>query len=228
MAGKALSEPEEATAALKALGELLAGVDEAGRGPIAGPVVAAAVVLPPGAAIPGVNDSKKLTEAKREELYALILKTALSVATCIIEAEIIDRINILAATHQAMIGAVEKLDVRPHLVLVDGLPVPHFPYPQLALIDGDARSLSIASASIVAKVTRDRIMREMEKAHPGYGFDRNKGYCTRSHKEALYRLGPCPIHRRSFEPVRSLIAKGAERSRQLSFWDLCGPDTAVK
>jgi ribonuclease HII len=228
MAENALSEPEEAVAALKTFGELLAGVDEAGRGPIAGPVVAAAVVLPPGAAIPGVDDSKKLTEAKREELYGMILETALSVATCVVDAETIDRINILAATHQAMIGAVEKLDVRPHLVLVDGLPVPGFPYPQLALVGGDARSLSIASASIVAKVTRDRIMREMEKAYPGYGFSRNKGYCTHEHKEALYRLGPCPIHRRSFEPVRSLVAGCSACSEQLSFWNLCNPDTAVK
>jgi ribonuclease HII len=181
----------------------VAGVDEAGRGPLAGPVVAAAVVLPDGFRHDSLNDSKKLTERMRESIFTEITTDGyIRWALAIIESEEIDRLNILRATHEAMRRAVAKLDPQPQHVLIDGLPVKPFPLPQTALVGGDGLSFSIAAASIVAKVTRDRLMLEHDAKFPGYDFARHKGYGTPQHLAALKKNGPCPIHRRSFLPVR--------------------------
>ena len=178
---------------------LIAGVDEAGRGPLAGPVVAAAVILYPGAEILGINDSKKLSEKKRESLYPEILEKAMAVGVGIVSAGRIDEINILQATYEAIRKAVETLCFRPDLLLVDAVTIPGLDgIRQVPIIKGDAKSLSIGAASIVAKVTRDRIMREMDEIYPEYGFAGHKGYGTAAHIEALQKFGPCPIHRRSF------------------------------
>ncbi|MGQ9524227.1 MAG: ribonuclease HII [Armatimonadota bacterium] len=201
-----LSEPEEALA-LASSGDLLMGVDEAGRGPIAGPVVAAAVVLRLGDRIPRVNDSKHLTASSREELFQILAHSVVAVATAVVGAEQIDRINILRATHLAMQEAVRSVAVKPKLILVDGYAVPNLPFPQVPLIRGDQRSLCIAAASIVAKVTRDRIMHDLDTKYPGYGFAAHKGYPTREHIRRLKELGPCPEHRRSFSPVKRVIAE---------------------
>lgn len=183
----------------------VAGVDEAGRGPLAGPVVAAAAVFPPNSWIDGVNDSKKLTAARRSELYDLILQTAAGIGVGIITHEVIDRINILQATHRAMEEAVARIDPAPQFLLVDGRSLPNFTTPFMAIVDGDERSFSIAAASIVAKVTRDRLMEDFDKQFPHYGFAQHKGYGTKHHYEALQKFGPCEIHRKSFrlfaEPV---------------------------
>lgn len=176
----------------------IAGVDEAGRGPLAGPVVAAAVILPPGTMICYLNDSKQLTAARREELYPLIKKVALGCAVGICSPAEIDRLNIYGAVMQAMRGALSALPLEPEVVLVDGFPIRDIKLPQKAIPGGDALSLSIAAASVVAKVTRDRIMLDLHRRYPEYGFDRNKGYATREHRLALARCGPCPEHRRSF------------------------------
>lgn len=177
----------------------IAGVDEAGRGPLAGPVVAAAVILPAGAFLPEVDDSKKLGSYKRERLYQEIISKALAFGVGEVAVETIDRINIGKASLQAMRKAVEALPISPDLLLIDGnYPIPGILIKQVTIIGGDAQSLSIASASILAKVTRDRLMEAYEVLYPGYGFSQNKGYGTRSHREALKRLGPCEIHRRSF------------------------------
>ena len=187
----------------------VAGVDEAGRGPLAGPVVAAAVVFSGVPPVEGLNDSKKLTESRREALYdALIGATGVSWAVGVIGAGEIDRINILQATRRAMEIALSELDPRPDLALLDGLPFREFAFPHRAIVGGDARSLSIAAASIIAKVTRDRLMRRLNGEFPGYGFDRNKGYGTAEHLEALRRLGPCRAHRRSFSPVAQASLPG--------------------
>jgi ribonuclease HII len=189
---------------------LVAGVDEAGRGPLAGPVVAAAVVLPCRwsetgleSRLRGLNDSKQLTEAQREEYYA-ILTTHPDIGYGIgsADVEVIDRINILQATHRAMNLALEQLQPSPEHVLVDGRPVKSMRFPQTALVKGDARSYSIAGASVLAKVTRDRLMRQYDERYPGYGFAEHKGYGTPQHLAAIQALGPCPIHRRSFAPFR--------------------------
>lgn len=188
----------------------IAGVDEAGRGPLAGPVVAAAVIFPAAVvrrrlppALADLNDSKQCTPAGRERLFhALETLPDIELATALIEPEEIDRLNILRATHRAMELAVGRLQPPPGHLLVDGLPALIPGISQTALVQGDARSFSIAAASIVAKVTRDRLMIEYHARFPGYGFHRHKGYPTREHLEALDRLGPCPIHRRSFTPVR--------------------------
>jgi len=181
----------------------VAGVDEAGRGPLAGPVVAAAVILPPTFRHDSLNDSKQLPPHTRESIYCeLTANGDVRWAVAIVETDEIDRLNILRATHQAMRRAVALLDLRPQHVLIDGLPVRPFPLPQTALVGGDALSFSIAAASVIAKVTRDRLMVEMDAVHPGYDFARHKGYCTPQHIEALKKHGPCPIHRRSFLPVR--------------------------
>lgn len=201
-----LSEPEEVLAAVSE-GDLLAGVDEAGRGPIAGPVVASAVVLRLGDCIPGVDDSKRLTARAREDLFSVICRTAVAVATAVVGVEEIDRTNILMATHLAMRQAVEALTAHPELILVDGHGVPGLLHPHMPLIRGDKRSLCVAAASIVAKVTRDRIMCQLDAQYPGYGFAAHKGYPTREHILRLRKLGPCPEHRRSFAPVRSVIAE---------------------
>ena len=183
----------------------IVGIDEAGRGPLAGPVVAAAVWLPPGFEAAGINDSKKLTEARREKEYERITNTPEVLwAAGIADVAEIDRINILKATHLAMRRAVEGLGRAPGLCLIDGLPVPGFPWPHEAVVKGDSMSLAIAAASIVAKVVRDRMMRELARKFPEYGFERHKGYGTMAHLEALRRHGPCPVHRRSFGPVAQL------------------------
>ncbi len=180
----------------------LAGIDEAGRGPLAGPVVAAAVVLPTGFRLPGLDDSKKLTAAKRDGLYAaLTAYPGVSWASAHLDSSEVDRWNILRATHRAMRQAFLALKPRPEHALIDGLPVPDFPCPQTALVGGDGRSLSIAAASIIAKVERDRAMRELDVKYPEYGFSKHKGYPTPEHLARLREHGPCPVHRRSFSPV---------------------------
>jgi ribonuclease HII len=192
--------------ALRARGlRWIAGVDEAGRGPLAGPVSAAAVILPPGFSCPGLDDSKKTSAARRETLYQLLTENpdviwAVAMAGC----EEIDRLNILRATHLAMRRAVEALNPSPDHCLIDGLPVRDFPFPHDAIVKGDGLSLSIAAASIIAKVTRDRMMREIDREFPQFGFARHQGYGTKAHLEALRIHGPCRHHRRSFQPVAQL------------------------
>lgn len=183
---------------------MIAGVDEAGRGPLAGPVVAAAVVLDTssnGLLIEGLNDSKQLSAARREALYPLIMGKALSVGVGVVDALGIDRINILQATIVAMKQAIEGLAISPDFVLIDALTLPDFPLPQKGIIKGDASSASIAAASIVAKVTRDRMMVDLHQRFPQYGFDIHKGYGTRLHLDRLREYGPCEIHRKSFRGV---------------------------
>ncbi len=182
----------------------IAGVDEAGRGPLAGPVVAAAVILPPNVFISGLDDSKRLSPRRREELFSLIKKQAKAVGVGIVGQRAIDRINILQATFLAMGRAVGGLGPSPQYLLVDGLIIPDIDIFQLSIVRGDRLSISIAAASIVAKVTRDRIMMEKDKHLPQYGFARHKGYATRRHLEALAEHGISPLHRRSFRPVREM------------------------
>ncbi len=192
----------------------IAGIDEAGRGPLAGPVVAAAVIFSKGSRIPVVNDSKQLSEKQRLEMRENIL-AAKDVRFSVIEVgpEEIDFLNILRATHQAMRKAVLSLGIA-EFALIDGLPVPDFPLPSEAIVKGDSKSASIAAASILAKTRRDEIMVEMDKLYPEYGFASHKGYGTAEHLEALKKYGPCPIHRKSFAPVRDIINPPPE---QLSF-----------
>jgi ribonuclease HII len=180
----------------------IAGIDEAGRGALAGPVVAAAVILPEEFRHRKLNDSKQLSPELREAIYADLTSNAQVLwAIGVVDHLEIDRINILRATHQAMRAAIETLVATPDHVLIDGLPVFPFPFPQTAIIDGDCYSLSIAAASIIAKVTRDRMMRDFCAQFPNYCFEQHKGYGTELHLTRLHELGPCPIHRRSFEPV---------------------------
>jgi ribonuclease HII len=184
---------------------LVAGVDEAGRGPLAGPVCAAAVVLPDGFEHEVLNDSKRLSTDQRAQIFEEItVIRGLVWSMVMIHAEEIDRINILRATHAAMRRAVQELFPAPHCALIDGRPVPDFPLPSQALVKGDCLSLSIAAASVIAKVSRDRFMIAAAREHPEYGFEKHKGYGTRGHLAALCRHGPCPLHRRSFEPVHQL------------------------
>lgn len=184
----------------------IAGIDEAGRGPLAGPVVAAAAILPEGFRHDALDDSKKLTVRQRERIYAeLTVRTDIVWAAAIVHSEEVDRLNILRATHEAMRRAVAALAVAPGHVLIDGLPVRPFPIEQTALVGGDGLSLSIAAASVIAKVTRDRIMIAMDTQHPGYDFARHKGYGTPQHLARLRAHGPCPIHRRSFLPVAQAL-----------------------
>jgi ribonuclease HII len=179
----------------------LAGVDEAGRGPLAGPVVAAAVVLPPGTRIHGVDDSKRVLAQERERLFEIIRARALGVGVAIVDHLTIDRINILQATRLAMGQALASLAMEPELVLTDFVEVPGLRCPQRNLVDGDRRSASIAAASIIAKVTRDRIMEAADREFPLYGFARHKGYATPEHRDALERHGPCPLHRQTFAGI---------------------------
>jgi ribonuclease HII len=193
----------------------VAGVDEAGRGPLAGPVTAAAVIFPNRWHSSGLderlrdlNDSKQLTEVQRENFFSILTShTEICFAICSVDAETIDRINILQATHRAMNEALAQLNPPPQHALVDGRPVKTMRVPQTALVKGDARSYSIAAASVLAKVTRDRMMLEFDRQFPGYGFAEHKGYGTPQHLAAIARLGPCPIHRKSFAPMKE---KGVE------------------
>lgn len=188
---------------------LVAGVDEAGRGPLAGPVVVAAVILDAKRPIDGLDDSKKLTEARREELFALIVAHALAYSVVAIEREEIDRINIFQATMLGMTQALQRLTPAASEALIDGNQLPKsLPCPARAIIGGDALEPSISAASILAKVSRDRLMVAMETRYPGYGFAAHKGYSTPGHLAALQRLGPCAEHRRSFAPVKLLLDQG--------------------
>ena len=176
----------------------ICGIDEAGRGPLAGPVVAGAVILPRGCEIFHLNDSKKLSAARREELYDEIMEKAVSVGVGMASPARIDEINILQATYEAMRQAVDSLSTEPELLLNDAVTIPEMTIPQVPIIKGDAKSVSIAAASIIAKVTRDRLMIQYDDILPGYGFAQNKGYGSKEHIEALKSLGPTPIHRHSF------------------------------
>jgi ribonuclease HII len=197
---------EQLESALRARGlKIVAGVDEAGRGPLAGPVAAAAVVVPAGWRCPGLDDSKRLSAARRERLFERITTdTAVSWSLAFAEPDEIDRINILRATHAAMARAVAGLKLAVDHCLVDGLAVRDFPWPHDGVVKGDGKSLSIAAASIIAKVSRDRVMLGFAREFPDYGFERHMGYGTKAHLEALRLHGPCRLHRRSFQPVAQL------------------------
>ncbi len=184
----------------------IAGIDEVGRGPLVGPVVTAAVILPKDFYDVRINDSKKLTEKKRELLYDVIMENALSVGIGMSSPEVIDEINILNATKKAMIEAINNLSIKPEHLLIDAVKL-DIDIPQTSIIKGDAKSESIAAASIIAKVTRDRMMVELDKKYPMYDFKHNKGYGTKKHIEALYEYGPISEHRKSFAPVSELTNK---------------------
>lgn len=196
--------------------KLIAGVDEAGRGPLAGPVTAAAVILDLTCPIYGIDDSKKLCPSKRERLYEEILKQAVCYNVISIDNEEIDEINILQASLKAMCLAVQGLKVQPDIVLVDGGYTLPLKTKVKAVIQGDCTSLSIAAASILSKVTRDRMMNEIDKLYPQYGFSKNKGYPTKEHISALKKYGPCKVHRKSFAPVKELIN---EACRKINFFE---------
>jgi ribonuclease HII len=178
--------------------QVICGIDEAGRGPLAGPVCAAACILPAGLTIEGLNDSKKLSEKRREALYERITASALAWSVCLVDEKRIDEINILQATYEAMRGAAEGLSLRPDLCLVDGNRDPGLGLPTRTVVKGDATCASVAAASILAKVTRDRLMLRLDRDYPQYGFAVHKGYGTKAHYAAVDALGLCPIHRRSF------------------------------
>lgn len=184
---------------------LVAGVDEAGRGPLAGPVVSAAVILPAGFSVAGVNDSKKLSAAKRERLFDDIHSQALSVGVGIADHEEIDRLNILQASLLSMVRAVEHLSAKPDFLLIDGIFTLPSPLPQAPIKKGDSLSVSIAAASIIAKVTRDRLMDRYALEYPQYGFEKHKGYPTKMHRETIARFGACHIHRKSFGGVKEFV-----------------------
>lgn len=178
--------------------QYICGIDEVGRGPLAGPVVAGAVILPKDCDILYINDSKKLTAAKREELAAIIMEKAISAKTALVTSEYIDEVNILQATYEAMRKAIKSLDPSPDLLLNDAVNIPGVDIKQVPIIKGDAKSISIGAASIIAKVTRDAMMVEYDKIYPEYDFASNKGYGSAKHIEALKKYGPCPIHRKTF------------------------------
>jgi ribonuclease HII len=178
--------------------KLVAGIDEAGRGPLAGPVVAASVILPKGVFIDGLNDSKKLSPKKRDELFEVIKGKALSYSVGIVDEKYIDETNILVATKKAMLIAVQALEIKPELLLIDAVKLDSVDINQISIIKGDALSISIAAASIIAKVTRDRLIVEMDEKYPLYGFVKHKGYGTKDHISAIKKYGICPIHRVSF------------------------------
>ena len=183
----------------------IAGIDEAGRGPLAGPVVAAAVIFPPQVNIPGLNDSKKLSTKKREELFPKIQEISVSYGVAVVGEKVIDKINILQAARLAMKQAVETLKITPGLLLIDGNQKIDSTLNQWAIVKGDSRSLSIAAASVLAKVTRDRIMDDYHKLYPQYEFNRHKGYGTKLHRNLIQEHGPCPIHRNTFKGVAEYI-----------------------
>ena len=183
--------------------ELIAGVDEVGRGPLAGPVVAAAVILPKACKIPGLNDSKKIPKSKHKEIYEAVLQEAIAISIGVKDNHVIDQVNIYEATKLAMMEAIGQLEPQPQHLLIDAMKL-DLPISQTSIIKGDANSLSIAAASIVAKVTRDQMMEEFDKEYPGYDFAQNAGYGTAKHLAGLDKLGVTPIHRRSFEPVKSM------------------------
>lgn len=187
--------------------EIIAGVDEAGRGPLAGPVVAAAVILPKNFESVELDDSKKLSSARREKIYNNITSPDSNViyAYSIVDEGLIDKINILRATHKAMAQAVLNLSIKPSFVIIDGMPVKDFPVPNDSIVKGDSKSLSIAAASIIAKVERDKLMLKYSKLYPEYKFEKHKGYGTKAHLEALNKFGPCNIHRKSFAPVKKFL-----------------------
>ena len=183
--------------------ELIAGVDEVGRGPLAGPVVAAAVILPKACKIPGLNDSKKIPKSKHKEIYEAVLQNAIAIGIGVKDNHVIDQVNIYEATKLAMMEAIGQLEPQPQHLLIDAMRL-DLPISQTSIIKGDANSLSIAAASIVAKVTRDQMMEEFDREYPGYDFAQNAGYGTAKHLAGLDKLGVTPIHRRSFEPVKSM------------------------
>ena len=183
--------------------QLIAGVDEVGRGPLAGPVVAAAVILPKACKIPGLNDSKKIPKSKHKEIYEAVLQNAVAIGIGIKDNQVIDQVNIYEATKLAMMEAIGQLEPQPQHLLIDAMKL-DLPISQTSIIKGDANSLSIAAASIVAKVTRDQMMEEFDCEYPGYDFTQNAGYGTANHLAGLHKLGVTPIHRRSFEPVKSM------------------------
>ncbi|WP_038069287.1 MULTISPECIES: ribonuclease HII [Thermoanaerobacterium] len=178
--------------------KLIGGIDEVGRGPLAGPVVAGCVILPKQSLIPDIDDSKKLSEAKRELLSEIIKKKAISYGIGIIDNERIDRINILNSTYEAMKMAISNLNIKADFLLVDAISIPDIDIAQMSIVKGDAKSISIAAASIIAKVTRDNLMKKYDEIYPQYGFYKNKGYGTKEHIEAIKKYGPCPIHRKTF------------------------------
>ena len=183
--------------------DLIAGVDEVGRGPLAGPVVGAAVILPKACKIPGLNDSKKIPKSKHKEIYEAVLQNAIAIGIGVKDNHVIDQVNIYEATKLAMMEAIGQLEPQPQHLLIDAMKL-DLPISQTSIIKGDANSLSIAAASIVAKVTRDQMMEEFDKEYPGYDFAQNAGYGTAKHLAGLDKLGVTPIHRRSFEPVKSM------------------------
>lgn len=183
--------------------QLIAGVDEVGRGPLAGPVVAAAVILPKACKIPGLNDSKKIPKSKHKEIYEAVLQNAIAIGIGIKDNHVIDQVNIYEATKLAMREAIGQLEPQPQHLLIDAMRL-DLPISQTSIIKGDANSLSIAAASIVAKVTRDQMMEEFDRKYPGYDFAQNAGYGTAKHLAGLDQLGVTPIHRRSFEPIKSM------------------------
>ena len=183
--------------------QLIAGVDEVGRGPLAGPVVAAGVILPENCKIPGLNDSKKIPKSKHKEIYEAVLQNAIAIGIGVKDNQVIDQVNIYEATKLAMMEAIGQLEPQPQHLLIDAMKL-DLPISQTSIIKGDANSLSIAAASIVAKVTRDQMMEEFDREYPGYDFAQNAGYGTAKHLAGLEQLGVTPIHRRSFEPVKTM------------------------
>ena len=189
------------------------GLDEAGRGPMAGPLVVGGVIFPKGFYDERINDSKKLTEKKREALYDLIFEKALAYDIEVISVEEVDKLNVYEASRTGMRRIIERIGVKPDFALTDAMPLGDDAIDHLSIIKGDAKSMSIGGASILAKVTRDRIMKDYAKIYPEYGFEKHKGYVTKAHKEALAKYGICPIHRRSFKPVQDVL------HQQLSLFD---------
>lgn len=196
---------------------LIAGVDEAGRGPLAGPVFAASVILPENCVIDGINDSKKLSEKKREELYDIICEKAVCWNVASVDEKVIDEINILNATHLAMNNAVNGMSIKPDYVMIDGNSIKNMDLPHCTIVKGDAKSISIAAASVLAKVSRDRFITEIAKKYPEYGFEKHKGYGTALHNEAILKYGPCPVHRKTF--LKKLFEKNGITEWKKDFYD---------